>query len=198
MRTKSGILFSALTFLSIFVFLFSISADTSPWATKLPVNERFELVLDGHAVLDNETGLIWERAVGKIDQIVLHGRESWQEGVDRCRKKMVGGRMGWVMPTAPQLTSLIEDGRIYDPPGYLRDHNLPIGHPFLYIPIPPTSPVITTPYWTTTKGRDAEGRTIVYMVNFNRRSWSNGTLVNKNHRWDEEGTAYVWCVRGAE
>ena len=31
------------------------------WSQILPASERFELVLDGKAVLDKETGLVWER-----------------------------------------------------------------------------------------------------------------------------------------
>lgn len=32
------------------------------WSQKLPAAQRFVLVLDGEAVLDKETGLVWERS----------------------------------------------------------------------------------------------------------------------------------------
>src|SRR3989304_768790 len=32
------------------------------WSQKLPAAQRFELVLDGYAVLDKETGLVWEKS----------------------------------------------------------------------------------------------------------------------------------------
>jgi len=32
------------------------------WSQKLPAADRFVLVLDGVAVLDKETGLVWERS----------------------------------------------------------------------------------------------------------------------------------------
>ena len=36
------------------------------WSQKLPAAQRFELVLDGAAVLDKETGLVWEQSPSTI------------------------------------------------------------------------------------------------------------------------------------
>ena len=32
------------------------------WSQKLPAAQRFTIVLDGEAVLDKETGLVWEKS----------------------------------------------------------------------------------------------------------------------------------------
>ena len=34
------------------------------WSQKLPASARFQLVLDNAAVLDKETGLVWEKSPG--------------------------------------------------------------------------------------------------------------------------------------
>ncbi len=74
------------------------------WSQKLSCDitacPRFEVVLDGAAVLDKETGLVWESFAGKTEIIDL------QTAIDTCVAKVVGGRQGWHLPTIEQLTSL--------------------------------------------------------------------------------------------
>src|SRR5215470_9380827 len=36
------------------------------WSQKLPAAQRFEVVLDGAAVLDHETGLVWEKSPSTV------------------------------------------------------------------------------------------------------------------------------------
>ena len=85
------------------------------WSQKLPAAQRFVIVLDGAAVLDKETGLVWE----KIPDTTLR---SWADAVIYCYNKNVGGRKGWRMPTITELASLVDTTQ-YNP-------TLPSGHPF--------------------------------------------------------------------
>ena len=87
------------------------------WSQKLPVSERFVLVLDDYAVLDKETGLVWEKY-----PMNMYG--DWYSMKFWCIHSHTGGRDGWRLPTIYELSSLSEycDG---------EPHWLPCGHPFL-------------------------------------------------------------------
>jgi hypothetical protein len=99
------------------------------WSQKLRADDgepdgcnssRFKCVLDGQAVLDKETGLVWEKNAG------LYGAEDWVEAKFWCILSGAGGRDGWRLPTAFELNSLRE---------YCPNDNiwLPCGHPFINI-----------------------------------------------------------------
>ena len=98
------------------------SLDQIPpsWDQVLPAAERFKLVMGGDAVLDKETGLVWERSpnptqVGNLDGAHRH-----------CIYRSWGNRKGWRLPTLQELASL----------------TLLPGHPFLG--------VTSHTYWTAT------------------------------------------------
>lgn len=94
----------------------------STWSQKLQPAQRFELVLDGEAVLDRETGLVWEKSPTS-DNV------DWYNAVYRCAQRVVGGREGWHLPTVEQLTSLVDQSVGGSP-------KLPAGHPFTVVQNP--------------------------------------------------------------
>jgi hypothetical protein len=96
------------------------------WSQKLPATERFTVVLNGAAVLDRETGLVWERSPSP--NLML-----WSNAFNSCQAKEVGGRLGWRMPRLEELQSLVDRTR--------SNPSLPAGHPF--------SNVQSSPYWST-------------------------------------------------
>jgi hypothetical protein len=51
-------------------------------------------------VLDNETGLVWERTPN------LNGFVLWETALGRCANLTTGQRGGWRLPTLPELSSL--------------------------------------------------------------------------------------------
>jgi hypothetical protein len=117
------------------------------WSQKLPCDAtacpRFELVLDDEAILDKETGLVWEQSPGT-------GTFAWAHAQSNCNAKNVGGRQGWYLPTAEQLASLVD--RTQTSPA------LPAGHPF--------SNVQSMVYWSATTGaHDAARAWGVYLRN---------------------------------
>jgi hypothetical protein len=90
-------------------------APPPAWSQVLPAAERFQAVLNGAAVLDNETRLVWERSP-------VVGLQDWTNADASCVQKTVGNRKGWRLPTAAELASLVEPS--------LVNPSLPSGHPF--------------------------------------------------------------------
>lgn len=86
------------------------------WHRKLPADGRFVPVLDDYAILDLETGLVWEQAPGS-------GLMDWDHACDHCYDKGVGGRKGWRVPTIEELMTLIDPQQTGSP-------YLPTGNPF--------------------------------------------------------------------
>jgi hypothetical protein len=98
------------------------------WSQKLPAKKRFVLVLDGEAVLDRETGLVWERSPNTTTSNLF-------AAVELCYRKEVGGRKGWRIPTIDELSSLVETTQ--------SNPALPSGHPFLNVQ--------SSNYWSSTE-----------------------------------------------
>ncbi len=79
------------------------------------------------AVLDRETGLVWEQSPST-------GTDDWIGAQIHCNQLTVGNRKGWRLPTIQELASLIDPTRSIP--------SLPIGHPF--------SNVQSSRYWSAT------------------------------------------------
>ena len=92
---------------------------TPSWDQQLPASTRFIVLSNwnNEAVLDRETGLVWERApdTNRID---------WQAAHSHCIGSALGGRRAWRLPTLQELASLV-DPTVGDPGPFL-----PPGHPF--------------------------------------------------------------------
>lgn len=101
-------------------------ATPPAWDKVLPANDtgdpcrssRFTCVMDGQAVLDNETGVVWERAPESTFS-------DWGPARVVCLNKNVAGRKGWRLPSVQELSSLVD---VSIPESGL---NLPSGHPFI-------------------------------------------------------------------
>jgi hypothetical protein len=98
----------------------AVAADSS-------ASSRFTPVLNGAAVKDNQTGLIWEQEPDREHDV-------WSRSVARCATKEVGGQKGWRAPTVEELKTLIDTSQ--------HDPALPAGHPF--------SNIKSEIYWTAT------------------------------------------------
>jgi len=138
------------------------------WNRRLPVHKRFVTVLvGGEAVLDFETGLVWERSpLADHTQI-----KTWAEAVDFCYTKFAADRKGWRLPTIWELSSLVDGSNF-----------LPAGHPFQLSPVQEF-------YWSaTTSVADASQ---VYVWNPSLRP-GNVKTIDKEDPFGR----LVWCVRG--
>ncbi len=78
---------------------------------------RFELVMGGAAVLDHETGLVWEQSPSMTSY-------NWNGAEIQCLQLNTGGRLGWRVPTIQELASLVDPSVLFPGPA------LPSGHPF--------------------------------------------------------------------
>lgn len=102
---------------------------------------RFTLVLNGAAVKDATTGLIWEQEPDREHDV-------WSRSNERCKTKTVGGQSGWRGPSVDELKTLIDTSQ--------HDPALPAGHPF--------SNIRSEIYWTATP--DPADDIVAWQVSF--------------------------------
>ena len=63
-------------------------------------SQRFTCVMGNAAVLDHETGLVWER-------VPFTPLEGWLSAATYCPTLDSGGRFGWRVPSVDELSSLL-------------------------------------------------------------------------------------------
>lgn len=143
---------------------------TPSWAQKLTTN-RFVILANwnNQAVLDRETGLVWERSPDTEQR-------NWQQATFHCVRRTTGGRMGWRLPGVQELASLLDPSIDNSTPG----PKLPPGHPFLDVP--------SGAYWSGTTGYFNDN-SAAWLVNFNGPTLFYG---------GKTISLYVWCVRGGQ
>ena len=95
---------------------------TPSWDQTLPAAQRFIVLanFNSQAVLDRETGLVWERSPSTT-------RISREISRFDCINRVIGGHKGWRVPSVHELMSLVDPS--VAPPG----PTLPAGHPFINI-----------------------------------------------------------------
>ena len=132
----------------------------------LPAAQRFVVLaaFNNAAVRDNETGLVWE-------QSPRTETEDWPNARLGCARKFVGNRLGWRLPSIPELASLL-DPSVADP-----GPTLPAGHPFTGV-----QPAL---YWSATTG--ANDPEYAWVVSFSHGYVASGFKARNRQ---------VWCVRG--
>jgi len=97
--------------------------------------QRFVILpaLNNDGVLDNETGLVWEKSPQTASA-------RWSVARRTCVEKNIGGQKGWRLPSLSELQSLVDLS--IAPPG----PTLPPGHPFLAVQ--------SAVYWSETRAGD--------------------------------------------
>jgi Protein of unknown function (DUF1566) len=122
--------------------------------------------MNSDAVLDRETGLVWEKSLSEI-------KLSFGGAVRTCEITVIGNRQGWRLPTVVEMRTLMDPSR--------QNPALPDGHPFLNVGLgTPVAPF----YWTSTP-LDAGAKEGVEFADAN----ATVTIVAND-------TARHWCVRG--
>jgi hypothetical protein len=104
--------------------------DVQPsWGQALPAAKRWLVLEDfgGEAVLDRNTGLVWEQSPGT-------GVVTWGGARHSCADRVVGNQKAWRLPSFAELASLV------DPSVPIPLVSLPPGHPF--------ANVQPGPYWS--------------------------------------------------
>jgi hypothetical protein len=89
------------------------------WDQTLPASKRFIVLsnMDSAAVLDKETGLVWEQSPSTSSFYEAQAQ-------NHCDTLTVGNRNGWRIPTLRELASLVDPSVLSPGP------TLPAGHPF--------------------------------------------------------------------
>jgi hypothetical protein len=112
---------------------------TPSWDQKITTG-RFVVLSNwnNEAVLDRETGLVWERSPDP-------STSNWFAALSYCLEINTGGRRGWRLPTVQDLLSLVDDSA--------SNPSLPGGHPFTNV---------QSLYWaaTTQASNSAQARSV--------------------------------------
>lgn len=164
---------AVLACLSALVATGCIHAQSS-WDQTLQADNRFQLVMGDHGVLDKETDLVWERSPGDTNgdgEVTVEDWQSWNQARLHCATKAVGARKGWRLPSFHELASLV------DPAVPVPGPTLAAGHPFEGV-----QPGV---YWSATVDAAVAGRRWVVLLNS-----GNVAFV------PESNSHLVWCVRG--
>jgi hypothetical protein len=173
MSPRSSVLVAVLLCIAYAV---PVRGGTFPtWDRIIPGPSRFKVLpqLGNAAVLDKETGLVWEKAPDTAG-------EAWIDAVRGCYGKIVGGRFGWRLPTIEELSTLVDpsqgEGGVSPP--------LPAGHPFENISA-------FNVFWsiTTDQADDTFAQRMAIEVNAGLHGFTSAA--NKL-----QSNVRAWCVRG--
>ena len=117
----------------------SPSWDEKLACTKASNCPRFIVLVNwsSAAVLDKETGLVWERSPSTTPL-------DWYTAQSHCNSLNLGNRLGWQMPTMQELASLMDGD-----PANTSSPKLPPGHPFFNVQ--------SSVYWSATTYAVATG-----------------------------------------
>jgi uncharacterized protein DUF1566 len=158
------------------------AAATFPsWDSQFNGPARFVMLnqFGGAAVLDRETGLVWEQSPST-------SLFTWFDAQIHCNTLNVGNRKGWGLPTIQELASLIDPSQV--------NPALPQGHPFnvQLVPFCPTGCGIPS-HWSAT-----ENLAILPTQRGWQVSFADGSVVaeGRNGLGFGPGTEFAWCVRG--
>jgi uncharacterized protein DUF1566 len=144
------------------------------WDQQIPAAQRFIVLSNwnSEAVLDRETGLVWERSPVSVTRI------GWFDAIAECEGLAVASRLGWRLPSVQEVTSLIDPTQ--------SNPTLPAGSPFQGI-----TGLFGGVFWTAaTSEADASTAKAV--------DFSNGTITLRTKVPIiplVEGARF-WCVRG--
>ena len=134
------------------------------WDQTLPAATRFIVLTNmaSAAVLDRETGLVWERAPSTSISF-------WVNAQINCVRLNLGGRKGWRLPSIQELSSLIDPTQ--------STPALPSGHPFT---------VQSSFYWSaTTVSFDTSSR--AWLVRFGDGFVDDGIKTDAAPGWCVRG-----------
>ena len=138
------------------------------WDQKILTATRFLVMTNwgNQAVLDMDTGLVWERSPA----LTTH---TWSDARFQCTARETGNRKGWRLPSVHELASLVLPSVAPPSPA------LPPGDPFLNVQ--------SAPYWSATASAEFPA-THAWLVDFGFSGFVNA--IGKSI------TLNVWCVRG--
>jgi hypothetical protein len=145
------------------------AATLQSWDRVVPNGaKRFKVLkqFNEEAVLDVETGLVWQRSPSPTSQF------NWGDSAALCIGTVIGGRRGWRLPAAWELMTLKDPAQ--------SNPALPVGHPFQNV-------VEGTLYWTSTASLDDQAAALGLTFTAGGQGIITGA---------KSGDGLRWCVRG--
>ena len=156
-------------------------AQLGPWSRQINSPSRFQVLgqFGGAAVLDLETGLVWERSPSP-DKQPWSPRNPDTAHIT-CDVKPVGNRLGWRVPSIQELGSLLDPTQSQPP--------LTPGHPFVL-----NADQRIGQFWSaTTAATDLASPNSAWFVDFGINNFPEGIVLYGSG--DKTTQRYVWCVR---
>jgi Protein of unknown function (DUF1566) len=160
--SKLRVILSALVVMAL---LGPVSALADTWAEPINAPGARFVVLGSYGnlgILDQETGLVWERVPSGISF-------TWLDAHVACNFKVLGNRMGWRLPTIQELASLVD-------PAATSVSKLPPGNPFAIDPG-------RTFYWSAT----SHPNDTAWIVSFSLPLVEVLPQGSENHAWCVRG-----------
>lgn len=134
-------------------------------------SDRFKCVLNDEAVLDMETGLVWQRSPNNS------AANPWAEQFQGCWSATTGDRQGWRMPTVEEFLSLVV-------PNLPSGASLPESHPFSNV-------LGLTEYFSATADVSEPGN--AWWFGCSSPNGSGGCGLGSERK---SALFRIWCVRG--
>ena len=169
------------------IFLISLPLFASPWADIINTpSKRFKSALNGQAVVDMETGLVWPKVIyAELNNTV----EIWAYAVENCRNDFNAGRSGWRLPSVEEFRSLLVPA---SQPGFLT---LPAG---VFQIVDNQGNPVTAPgnylFWTMTTDAGDSSNAIIVPLSLDLQG--NFTLGGGTPASEKTNFRNHWCVRG--
>ena len=163
----------------------AIRGITQNWDKKLDAtngdangcnSDRFTCLFDDTVVRDNETGIVWDRSPDTTNH-------NWNDAIQHCANREVGGRKGFHVPLVEQLATLVDTNSDLCTGGGIC---LPDGHPFQNIAMDADAA-----YWSATSIAGDLGRG-AWFVAFGP-NWQGRVLPN-----GKDVPLLAWCARGGQ
>jgi hypothetical protein len=156
-----------------------VTVHAQSWSTQNNDPKRFKVLtqFNNEAVLDTETGLVWERSpsTAKYAWNVYLSAHIW------CNTRTIGGRFGWKVPSIQELASLLDPTRFRP--------SLPAGHPFILS----TDQATNGEFWSaSTAATDSTSPNSAWFITFYPLLASDLVLYGVG---DKATPRYVWCAR---
>jgi hypothetical protein len=152
-----------------------VFAQSQSWSEVLVGNGRFAILnqFNGEAVLDRETGLVWQRAPLAEPITVFPVASRY------CIDLNTGNRRGWRLPSIVELQSLTDTS--------VSNPALTVGHPFLNVDL-------DRYYWSSTTTSDNPGS--VWGLNFAMGRVGRVDRCTSGGCGEPKSPPVAWCVRG--
>ncbi|MFO1519919.1 MAG: DUF1566 domain-containing protein [bacterium] len=154
-------------------------AKDNTWGAIVAPGQRFQLLsnFNNQAVLDKETGLIWEQCPDLNTKVIWGSPSTTESAGGTCLNKVVGGRAGWRLPAYEELKSLGDPSQTPFLPNASPFCSMNFGDPR----------GLTVSFWSNTTSYLSADSALAA----NSISASGSIIGSKN-----TATFPVWCVRG--